>query len=43
MTEMHGRMSFIDLTTPNPARETDRALVFYGSGPGNWDQQNLEH
>ena len=35
MTETYGRMSFIDLTTPNPgAGNRPGALVFYGSGPG---------
>jgi hypothetical protein len=35
MTEMHGRMSFIDLATLNPAAGNRQgALVFYGSGPG---------
>ena len=35
MTETHGRMSFIDLATPNPgAANRPGALVFYGSGPG---------
>ncbi|HUQ93833.1 MAG TPA: TonB-dependent receptor [Bryobacteraceae bacterium] len=42
MTESYGRMSFIDLATPNPgAANRPGALVFYGSGNGQLNTNRI--